>query len=136
MSTFEEGVTKIRHKIIAHLDRKELYISIPTILKDFKEFTDDLKNIIEKINDCSSALCLGHKLDLLEHDHMYAIYGPVTNKEIETLLANVLRNSTAMNLPEENPGAWIIWSKSLSKEDLKIFNENRKDIGLPAVLLS
>ncbi len=131
MCGFEKEVARLRHKIIAHLDRKELYTSIPTILKDFKEFTDDLNRIIENIKDFSSALCLGYKLDLLPHDHMYAIYGLVTDKEIETLLNSTLKSSPAINLPERDPEAWKIWKQRLSGEEIKIFNENRRRCSLP-----
>lgn len=130
--TTKEKVSKLRNKLLAHLDivtlinPTETKNMIPVI--SHGEITELLANI-QKLFDI---LCFDH-----HHSLWYMGYEENTRKnqqtDIDRLLDFIAQRSPLLNMPEEQPEVWPLQKSQYSEQEITTLNMYRRKFGLKDV---
>jgi len=133
ISEFRDKITFIRMNYIAHFNRQKNLNPTPEQIKERIILLSDLKKYSNTVNSFFDLLCFGNGRGLLLSEYNPNVIYPVgfdSRSDIEKLLDNIAKNSTVLNLPEQNVNSWNNYRKKLSKEELKDFNRFRVKFGL------
>ena len=136
ISSLEPKIREIRHNYIAHYNLAKNVSPTPEQIKQRPLLLSELKQYQNTLNDYFDLLCFGHQRALLPIDYHPDVIHPVgtdSRSDIERLLDNVARESSLLNLPENNPDHWNAFRRNLSKENIQTINKYRVKFELPPV---
>ncbi len=125
LNVIDEKVRNLRNKALAHVD--ESYVKNQLNLQGIS-WTDF--DIIENtLINAFNGLSFNSEWELLPISYDSRVQHPKdidSRPDIVKILDCVAKESSFLNLPEDNPIAWKIEIEGISKEDLEIFNYYRR----------
>lgn len=136
ISSLKEKISEIRHNYVAHYNLEKYVNPTPEQIKKRFLLSSELKKYQNTLNEYFDLLCFGIERATLPSEYHPAVSYPLgddSRSDIERLLDNIARESSLLNLPENDPVPWEAFRQKLSDEDIQIINEYRTKFELPPV---
>jgi len=134
LNVIAEKVRSLRNKALAHVD--EAYVKNKSNLQGISWADFDI--IENNLIDAFNGLSFNSEWMLLPITYDPRVQHPRdtdSRPDIVKILDCIAKESSFLNLPEDNPIAWKITIEGISKEDLEIFNYHRKKNNLKEYVL-
>jgi len=124
-----DKVKDLRKKIVVHINR-EIALGMDSVRNVSVE---ELEGLVEKLNSILDAVAFDVEYEMFPLPYIDTVIypeGSTHSKDIDAILDSIAKNSSLLNMPEENPTGWQITKESLDDEYLKKNNTYRKKFGL------
>ena len=136
MVDIRKRVVKIRHNQLGHFQRKWIVNPTSKQIKERHISLPELGNLRNKLNSLFDLLCFGHKKSVFLLEYNPRVQHPIdsdSRSDVEKLLDTIARQSSLLNLPEEQPAVWLRIREKWSQRELGVLSHYRKKFNLPEV---
>lgn len=129
IESIENKIKVIRNNYIAHFNKDRNLESKKAITDEVKITLLELETVSNAIEKLFDLLCFSFKKSTLPVGYLI----PDSENDLDKILDQLVRNSTILNMPEEQPKLWEHYKSYFNEFKINIINEYRVKFDLQKV---